>query len=321
MNGDASRRPSHNRATFADLELRCPPLPQTMTEALNLTQHPERLEVAAVMDIVRRDPVVVARLLTIVNSAYYGLRHQVTSVDRAVIMLGPVAVIGIVMGMQMMKLRELMDGPAAGCFNRLIRHSVATAFIARHLVEGPPRSGRRRKCELGPAFTAGLLHDFGKIILVYNFPEKAVSLYDEGRLAPQVDAEDESELEQLVFGYDHQEAGEYTARKLHFPDFLIEVIRHHHRPPLSAGNAETDRVVRAVAAGNLASRALGHAFTRPLHPEECVSAPIWQSIVSLDPGRYDSGEALAREILALRVSLDQYVGSMTPTNVTLMSNR
>ncbi|MFW5972452.1 MAG: HDOD domain-containing protein, partial [Bacteroidota bacterium] len=103
-------------------------MPQTLTEALEFMRHPEHLEIAPVTAMVQRDPVVVARLLNIVNSAYYGLRHQITSADRAVVMLGPVAVAGIVVGMQMLKLRELIDGPAGACFNRLIRHSVATAF-------------------------------------------------------------------------------------------------------------------------------------------------------------------------------------------------
>ncbi len=311
MDYATSKRPASARASFAGLELRVPPLPQTLTEALEFMQHPEQLEIAPVTEMVQRDPVVVARLLNIVNSAYYGLRHQITSADRAVVMLGPVAVAGIVVGMQMLKLRELIDGPAGKCFSRLIRHSVATAFIARHLVEGSPRERRSQRGQVGPSFTAGLLHDFGKIILVYNYPEKAVTLYDEQAFENQIDAVDGAELEQLVFGYDHSEAGEFVARKLNFPDLLVDVVRHHHAPDLTVGSGETCRIVRAAAAGNVASKAMGYAFTGSVSPEECAAHPIWNSILTHDLPSYGDPEALVAEVLGLQEELEEYVGAMT----------
>ncbi len=301
------------RASFAGLELRVPPLPQTLTEALEFMQNPDRLEIAPVTMMVQRDPVVVARLLNIVNSAYYGLRHQITSADRAVVMLGPVAVAGIVVGMQMLNLRELIDGPAGRCFNRLIRHSLATAFISRDLVEGSPRERRAQRAQVGPSFTAGLLHDFGKIILVYNYPDKAVSLYDDLSLEAQVDAEDGTELERLVFGYDHIEAGEFVARKLNFPDLLVDVVRLHHMPEMADNHDETDRIVRAVAAGNLAAKAMGFAFDGAVSEEECMSSPIWEAIVRLDLRSYADPGDLVSDVLNLQEELEEYLQAMTGT--------
>ncbi len=299
-----------NRASFAGLELRCPPLPQTLTEALDLMQRPDQLEMGRVIDMVQRDPVVVARLLNIVNSAYYGLRHQITSADRAVVMLGPVAVAGIVVGMQMLKLRELMDGPAGDCFNRLIHHSIATAFLTRHLVDGAPRERASRTRRIGPSYTGGLLHDFGKIILVYNFPQKAVSLYEEQALQAHVATEDETEIEQLLFGYDHTEAGEYVARKLNFPDQLVDVIRLHHEPKTSTGSPETDRLVRAVSAADAAARAMGFAFTRPMEADDVRNLPVWEKIASLDVRNFSTGYHLADDVLGLQSELEEYIRLM-----------
>lgn len=310
MHSVASNDQGPERASFAGLELRVPPLPQTLTEALDFMQHPEQLEIAPVTTMVQRDPVVVARLLNIVNSAYYGLRHQITGADRAVVMLGPVAVAGIVVGMQMLNLRELIDGPAGRCFNRLIRHSLATAFITRDLVEGSPRE---RRAQVGPSFTAGLLHDFGKIILVYNFPDKAVSLYDEAAFDRQIDAVDGSELERLVFGYDHVEAGEYVARKLNFPDLLVDVVRLHHIPETAENQNETDRMIRAVAAGNLAAKAMGFGFDGSVSKEECASSPIWEAIVSLDLRTYDDPDDLVSDVMSLQEELEEYLQAMTGT--------
>lgn len=274
-----------------------------------MMQRPRKLEIGAVTEMVQRDPVVVARLLNIVNSAYYGLRRQVTSSERAVVMLGPVAVIGIVVGMQMLKLRELMDGPAGACFNRLSRHSVATAFISRHIIEKSQRSPRSRRARAATCFTAGLLHDFGKIILVYNYPEKAAALYDGGNFGSAVKAADDLELEQLVFGYDHAEAGEYVARKLNFPEILVEVIRHHHNPRARTGDGETDRTIRAVAAGNVAATAMGHAFEKEPVVDAISAHPVWEALTSLD-FPHTSSELLCEEVLALRSKLDAYVDSV-----------
>ena len=68
------------KATLGRLELRCPPPPQTLLEATKLIDEPEQLEVGPVTEMVQRDPIVVAKLLHIVNSAYYGLRRTINSV-------------------------------------------------------------------------------------------------------------------------------------------------------------------------------------------------------------------------------------------------
>jgi HD-like signal output (HDOD) protein len=287
-------------------------MPRTLTEALAMMENSDRMDLGEVTDMVERDPVVVARLLNIVNSAYYGLRHQVTSVDRAVVMLGPIAVAGIIVGMQMLKLRELIDGPAGTCFNRLIGHSVASAFITRHLMEGSPRERRQRGSRVGPAFTAGLLHDFGKIILVYNFPGKAVSLYDERSLASQVQIGTDMEAEQLVFGYDHTEAGEYVARKLNFPDMLVDIVRHHHDPSATTGRPETDRLLRAVTAASEAASAMGYAFTSVLEPDELRESDAWQRLAATYPYAV-TPDQITEDVLALQTDLDEYVATMTST--------
>ena len=106
------------------------------------------------------------------------------------------------------------------------------------------------------------------------------------------------------------EAGEFVARKLNFPDLLVDVVRHHHDPSIETGNAETDRIIRAVAAGNVASRAMGYAFTNPITPDECAADPIWQMLAAIDePGHVDH-EELVEEVFNLQDELDEYVGAL-----------
>ena len=304
------------RRSLRGLELRCPPLPQTLLEVLDLMNHPERLQVGPVSEMVERDPIVVARLLHIVNSAYYGLRHTIGSAERAVVMLGPLAVSGIVLGMHMLKLRSVLDGPAGECFNRLIRHSIATAFLTRHLLEGTPRdhthnSSSSSSSRIGLPFTAGLLHDFGKIILVYNYQKDAVGLYEQNAYDGLVTTGNGRELEQLLFGCDHTEAGEFAARKLNFPDVLVSVIRHHHDPFGKLGIPEAERLIRATAAADLVSKAMGYAFSRPENADALILHPIWKSLIDFGLSRHSTPERTLDDLLLQQDDLDQYVKQVT----------
>ena len=279
---------------------------------------PARLDVNVVTAMVQRDPIVIARLLQIVNSAYYGLQRKVESAERAVVLLGPVAVTGIVMGMNMLKLRSALQGPAAQTFVHLIRHSLATAFMARHLVEGAPRGnlknyGRPRNGRLGAGFTAGLLHDFGKIILAYNRPEQAAALYSKQKLETQLMAEDPRVMERLTLGYDHTQAGEFVAVKLGFPDTLTRVIRYHHeyeREDLSDLDEETKRLLRIVAASNLIVKSMGFDVGDPVSWNEVAEDPLWEEIFSLHLIRQPSLETLQAELVEVRPHMETYVNNL-----------
>ncbi len=309
----ASRRPP-----LGSLELRCPPLPHTIIEAFDLIDHPEKLDVPTVTRMVERDPSVAARLLQNVNSAYYGLKRTITSVERAVVLIGPVAVTGIVVGMNMLRLKSVVRPSSAETYSRLMRHSLATAFIARHLDEGTP--GARRASgdgmsQFGIGFTAGLLHDFGKIILVYNYPDQAVSLYDEGALRQHVAEADLTRLESLLFGCDHTEAGEYAARKLNFPELLVSVMRYHHRDareaPLVDGGHNVHDMIEIVQASNLAARALGYGFSIPTRWVDCMADPIWAHLCSNQKVGFDDPQELLSDLYLQRHHIDAYVEPLT----------
>lgn len=300
---------SPSGANLSELDLRCPPLPATLREALDLTDDPEQMDMDRVTEMAERDPGVVVRLLRTVNSAYYGVGRSISSVRRAVVMLGPLAVTGIVIGMNMLKLRSVLNGPAEEGFTRLIRHSAATGFLARHMTKHLPRYSVDRS---GDPFTAGLLHDFGKLILVYNRAEEAAAFYDKHALKGHVQDEDICHLEQLLFGYDHTEAGEFAARKLDFPEPLVDVMRHHHTPKQAAEIGTSAPLVRIVAAANLAAKAMGFAFTQSVDWEGCRETPSWTYFVEheLPPNRADE---LVADLKDQEDALDDYVDQMSFT--------
>lgn len=310
--------PSHRRPTLGSLELRCPPLPHTIIEAFELIDHPERLDVPTVTRMVERDPSVAARILQNVNSAYYGLKRTITSVERAVVLIGPVAVTGIVIGMNMLRLKSVVRSTAAETYARLMRHSLATAFIARHLDEGSPGAKRipgDGQSQFGIGFTAGLLHDFGKIILVYNYPDQAVALYDDDALRQHVAETDLTRLEALLFGCDHTEAGEYAGRKLNFPELLVAVMRYHHRDaqeaPLIDSAFNVHDMIEIVQASNLAARALGYGFSIPLRWVDCIADPIWAYLCEQQKVGFSDPQELLSDLYLQRHHIDAYVEPLT----------
>ena len=282
MSDDRSRK----QGNLQRLELRLPPLPQTLSRILTLIHEPGLASPEALAEVAQHDPAVVARLLRQINSAYYGLRRSITNVERAIRMMGPTSAAGTVIGLGMLKMDKLMEGPVGRCFSRLVRHSVGTGFFTRYLLQQLPEEedgtgGAAREASIDDGFTAGLLHDFGKLILIYNYPEEAMALYEEKSMAHYIDETDEQALEQLVFGCDHTEAGAYAASELHFPTTLVDIIRHHHAPDGLPPDGMETPVMRAVLAANRAMKAMGPAFVGVqangvmLDWKTCANHPVW----------------------------------------------
>lgn len=276
---------SGESGSLRSLDLRLPPLPQTLPQVLELLHRPGFVPAEELAEVVQGDPAAVARLLKHINSAYYGLRRSITSVERAIRMMGPTTAAGTVIGLRMLEMEDLLHGPAGPCLARLLRHSESTAFLTQYLLgRAAPEANApdpTANAPGGKGFAEGLLHDFGKLVLLYNYPEKAAALYDEQVLDEYLAGTETRALEQLVFGCDHTEAGRYAAAKMHFPPVLTDVIRHHHAPGRAESDTAAPTLLRAVRAANRATKAMGPAFAG-LHPSPpdlnwaaCAEAPVW----------------------------------------------
>ncbi len=300
-------RHENKTAMLGTLELECPPMPQTLLEAMDLMHQPDGPQIRQVIEMVENDPAVVARLLRVVNSAYYAQRGDITSVRRAVVILGSVSVTGIVMSMGLNEVRNALDAKTALPFMNLVRHSIATAFLARHLISNG-RTGRANpnlQDRLGDAYTAALLHDFGKLILLYNHPDTGAKLYGK-----TCDLSDDELLEQerSWFGFDHVEAGVFLTRRLKFPEALTTAIALHHRDTrLGEADATTKQLVCIVKAANKAASGLGFASNHESSWEACMEDPIWSRLIEEGIVGYADPETLLEDLLELKPTLCQYV--------------
>ena len=175
-----------------------------------------------VINLVRNDANLTARVLKIVNSAAFGLINNITSIDRAISYLGERVVVSIAVGDCAGKLfeKELSGYESAG--GDLWKHDLRTAIASREVVT---QSGADISPEL--AFTAGLLHDIGKA-LISDYLQGTVT--EAVELITSIEGLDYLDAEEKLVGFDHARAGYELAKAWHLPDELAEVIRHHHEP-------------------------------------------------------------------------------------------
>ena len=216
-----------------------PMLSPSASQLLQITSQADH-DLIDVINLVRNDANLTARLLKIVNSAAFGLVSTVTSIDRAISYLGERIIVGIAIGDCAGKLfeKELSGYESAG--GDLWKHDLRAAIAAREVVT---QSGVDISPEL--AFTAGLLHDIGKS-LISDYLQGSVT--DAIEMITTEEGLDYLDAEEKLVGFDHTRAGYELAKAWQLPDELAEVIRYHHEP--AKAKEEYRALVYAVHLGD-----------------------------------------------------------------------
>jgi putative nucleotidyltransferase with HDIG domain len=171
----------------------------------------------------RCDNVLTAKLLRVCNSAHTGLQHPVASIDQAVLLLGDNTIFRMVCAIGF---GGSMGGPLPGYAveaNGLWSHSLSTGMGAECLCEFESYGN----FPASMAFTAGLLHDIGKLVLNQLLTPKArteirAKIADEGFTR--------TEAERAVLGADHAEVGACLLQKWSVPEIIVEAVANHHAP-------------------------------------------------------------------------------------------
>lgn len=195
-----------------------PGMPRAATTLLGLLEDPGTTPVQ-IEEILRQDPGLTANLLKLTNSAYFGLPTQVGSVRQAVMLLGWKRVSQLVMTSCV---SGMMDKPVPGYdlpAGELWGHSIAVSVAAEALVKELDVPGAQE------VYTAGLLHDMGKVVLG-TFVKEAISAI-EAKAAEGVPFE---VAEQAVLGTDHAEVGAQILRRWSLPAPIVNAVRWHHAP-------------------------------------------------------------------------------------------
>lgn len=194
-----------------------PTLPAIVMELLNSLEN-EELNIQLLAQKVTHDMALTAKTLRYANSAYYSTLIKVTTIQQAISLMGISTVKQII-----------MTAALSGCFpenncngfshKAFWKHSNAVAIAAKLLA-------KRLNFNVDVAFTAGLLHDIGALVLVTQYPQQyeAALVYKNEHQTSQFDAE------RHVLGIDHAAVGAALAIEWNFSDIMKNAIAGHHQP-------------------------------------------------------------------------------------------
>ncbi len=212
--------PEHLKVLLSRLP-EIPTLPHRFRELQTRLEDPDA-GLADVASIIEADPGMSAKLLKLANSAFFGLRRQVVSVDDALMHLG----------VEIVKALLLLDGFLNQAPPALPKGIDLQVFAEQSL--GIARLARRVATEEGcgspaDAFTAGLLHRVGVVVLAGGFPER----YESDVLQPAIrEGSSVAAREQQAFGADHAAVGAYLLARWGLPRSLVDAVAFHLRPSL-----------------------------------------------------------------------------------------
>ncbi len=189
-----------------------PPVVQKISEMVKS----EKASAEKIGKTIGQDYALTAKVLRLVNSAFYGLGGRVSSITNAVVLLGFNVVRGVVVSASVF---ELMDRGFVGLWEHSLGTAIASGVIAKALYVPEPEE----------VSVAGLLHDIGKVVVPVKMPE----IYKKIREIIEHTSLSIGEAERQVLAFDHSRIGMWLADEWNFPPNLTEPIVYHHTPTLA----------------------------------------------------------------------------------------
>lgn len=221
-------------------------------------------------NVIGRDPALCARILKVVNSAFYGLPRQIGSINRAIVLLGLNAVKNIAIATSLNKLFRGGELCPAFSARDLWSHSIATAAGGKLISD-------QLKLNLpDEAFLAGLVHDIGIMVEMQAIRQGLIEVFAQLEIDSEGNPKrDMRELERSLLGADHQSFGAGLCDAWKFPKSFSYVTGHHHDPFELPENSRLLSLVVHVADRVAGQTGLGfRADLRSLDVSEDVLAAL-----------------------------------------------
>lgn len=263
-----------------------PSLPEVVVKILRLSND-RNAGLADFEECLRADAPLVARLLKVVNSPFYGFSRKITSVKDAVSVLGTRGVRSLVLAAGASGYLERNYACYGHDTRGLWKHSVAVAAAAQRIGKALGADSACRE-EL---FVAGLLHDIGKILL-------GPFLVDLGEDVSQ-HPEETVAVEQALLGTDHQEAGALITERWNLSAMVVDVVRWHH----AGADGPHVREAAIVRLADRYARFLGYGYRKDVRRGQVGAHDL--AAAGLDADQWAGGVAgaVAEAVEASAVSL------------------
>jgi diguanylate cyclase (GGDEF)-like protein len=219
-----------------------PTLPSVAMKLLELARDPET-DFKEVIDVVKADPAIATKILKAANSSFFGFKSPVTSIERAVPLLGTTVVTTLALSFSLVD-AAMTSGPLAQHYTTYWKQSIVQAVAAEVLAE------HYAKTLSSDCFLTGLLLDLGRLAILktasQDYLPVLVDWESRGGSLP--------ELERAQLGIDHVIIGTELMRQWKLPARLIDAVSRHHLPPervlaaLTDPDTASERVVATAAA-------------------------------------------------------------------------
>lgn len=234
-----------------------PSLSTTSTKVLEICNNPSSSP-NDLNRVISLDPVLTGRVLKLINSAYYYLPNKVTSLTRAIIMLGINTVKNLAVSMAVLNSVGGEGSFQAFSMDDFWTHSICVGVTAKSLaiLKGIPVANREEY------FVAGLLHDLGKIPISSGFPDD----YCKAQELTKIRHVTLHKAENMIFGTDHCMVGGMIADKWNLSGTMNGALCHHHDP--DEADDECSQLVTIVALGNIYSNIIEVGSSGDSVPEE-----------------------------------------------------
>lgn len=201
------------------------PFPAVAMEVIRLVDNP-KTSASKLGEVISQDQALAAKVLRVANSPFYGFPKQISTINFAIVVLGFETLKEIVLSVSLTSsLASKLDGSFE--LEKFWRHSLLVGITTKHLAKD---FGYRVS---GEAFTAGLLHDIGILVIAQYFNKEFQQI---AQLGKRREFPFDQIERRFLDNSTHYEIGSWLAERWNFPDQLVEAIAFHHQPHLAPKN-------------------------------------------------------------------------------------
>jgi putative nucleotidyltransferase with HDIG domain len=246
-----------------------PTIPTVLAQILRLVDR-EGASGKELVEVIEHDQALTGKMLRLANSAFFGQSRRVATIPRAVVLLGFSTVRNLALGVKVWD--ALSSGISRVRLEELWAHAVTVAVATKELVV------RLRAGDPDEAFTAGLLHDIGRLVLAMRFREQYWEVTGGGTESEPVES-----IESSSFGVDHAEVGGWMLEAWSLPPGIVEAVRNHHgdfaRPGLPGILTIANRLVAWTDLENGSVRPEAQLVLQRL-ADRGINPEMWQEVMS-----------------------------------------
>jgi putative nucleotidyltransferase with HDIG domain len=230
--GTQSAEPSPSTSEIQQAIESIRPIPQVALKVLRIIEDGS-YDIGKIAEEVKKDQVISAKTIQLCNSALFAKKSDVVSLDHALVFLGQELFVKLVISAAVQSYYSQSGSGYSLCKGGLYHHAVGTAMVAERIAM------MTQKVIPAIAYTAGLLHDIGKVVLDQYIAGAYPLLYREfqSRQSELID------VEKRILGMDHTRIGELLATRWSLPRVLYDTIRFHHQPEKSTDNRTLTTIV------------------------------------------------------------------------------